>query len=1504
MADQTETLKKLFLKLKQTEAELDNYKKKEHEPIAVIGMACRFPGGADSPDKFWELISNGKDAITDVPSSRWDKDRFYRKNRDFNGKMYVKKGGFLSEDLSLFDNHFFSVTKEEAEAMDPQQRFLLEVSYEAFQDAGIPLKQLDGSKTGVFLGISNADYAQLNWRKGSFIDANAYSLTGTALSTAAGRISYMYGLEGPNYAVDTACSSSLVALHNACVSLRSGESDRALAGGVNMILSPDVHIVFCKMNALSEDGHCKPFDQSANGFIRSEGCGLVVLKRLSDAEKDGDNIIGLIRGSAVNQDGRSNGMTAPSGTAQQKVVKEALRNAGVQAADISYIEAHGTGTPIGDPIEVEALTNVMQKKEEPCWLGSVKANIGHAEAAAGIAGFIKTMLMFREQTIPVQIHFNQPSEFIDWNANKFVVPTETQPWKAEKRLAGLSSFGFGGTNAHVIMEEYIAPPAENSTDDQRNYELVFLSAKTTNALNDLAKRYSNHSWKEGTSLRGLAFSSLFHTTKFAKSIGFVVESMTDLKNELDAFIAGEEHNGVQSAKTIVTHKTAFVFSGQGGQWEGMGRNLYQTSACFRETIDACEKAFSAYVNWSLTEIMLKPWDEKQLIGIIQPLLFAIQVATAKWWISMGIQPTAVIGQSMGEVAAHYIAGGISLQDAARIICKRSILLERKEGEGAMAIIQLPAEEVLKRIEDKKDSISIAVDSSPTSTVVSGVPETVQLLLDEVESENIFARHIKANVASHSPLMDDLKADLLKELNGIQPQTAHCTIYSSVTGKIISGKNLDAAYWADNLREPVRLRTTLEQMTTDGYTTFIEISPHPVLEQNLLECFESFRVDAVLIPSTYRNEDEGKALMKGMAKLSCANYPVDWTNYYPIRESLVKTPAYPWQHKSFWSTANLSSTENGNTATGSESTYKPDWVEETLTINESLTLNNWQVIVDAAEKTSPSVQRFIQEYTSESTVAEQIDLSSFANTSSATPILRIYQLSDQERIPEAQNRVLNDLFTLSKELLSQPVQLHVVIAGNENYIPVYTSALAFFRSLSLEYPALQGSFCFLADESVENWPLLVADLVTGTEVVRYSEGKRFVQKLEKISLYGESPELNSAQPWLITGGLGSLGQYFSEWLVQHGVKHLVLTSRKSSPERAEWISELEKQGIRIDIVPLEMTDAEKVKELFGNYTKQGEAICGIIHAAGSISSVALHEMTTDELNRIHTPKIHGTWALHEATLEYPVDFMLLCSSVSAAWGSSNLVHYASANAFLDGMSIYRNAQGLPTLSVNWGSWENSTMAAGEKGEQLAEIGIRPSSDKWMLAELNKAFDSGYSQLVIAQMDWDVFLPLLELSGEKTLFDPLRNVDSATAETEGKSNAILESMQNGGELALEMNVQSYLKSVVAEFLSYENPNDLDVNQGFFKMGFDSLSAVSLLKRLKRELNLNLRSTLAFDFPTINQLADYLTEELKSKLFEEKGQNEELPTEQPAHAMEDLSFEEIKKMMEIQLGDSFDL
>ena len=896
-------LEQQLVKTERLQAQIKKLEASRTEPIAITGLGCRLPGGGVSPEAFWQALRAGVDAIREVPADRW------KVGGAAGERPETRWGGFL-EAVDGFDAGFFGIAPREAETLDPQQRLLLEVTWEALENAGQPPDQLSGSRTGVFVGISTMDYQrQVLTRPEAELDA--YAVTGNMSSVAAGRLSYVLGLQGPCASIDTACSSSLVAVHLACQSLRGRECDLAIAGGVNVLLSPVMMDLLARTQGLSPDGRCKTFDAAANGFVRAEGCGVVVLKRLSDALRDRDPIWALIRGSAVNQDGRSTGLTTPNVLSQQALLRQALESARVAPSQIGYVEAHGTGTSLGDPIEIEALKEVLggpRADGSPCVLGSVKTNIGHLEAGAGVAGLIKAVLALKHEVIPRHLHFRTLNPRISLDGTPFVIPREELPWKAGSapRFAGTSSFGLSGTNAHVILEEAPTPPAAAEDAAAPRAVLLAVSARDPGALRALAAAYHDHLQGAGAAapLADVAYTASVRRSHHDHRLAVVGSGHDEIARGLDAFARGVERPGVISGRKApgAPPKVAFVFSGQGSHWLGMGRHLHDEEPVFRQALEACDAALRKHGPWSLLEELRAGEAASRLerTEVVQPVIFAMGVALAALWRSWGVEPGAVVGHSVGEVAAAYVAGALSLEDAALIVHTRSHLMRRADGKGAVAVIELPEAEVAGWLAGSEGRVVIAGINSPGATLVSGERAAVGELLARLEQAEVGCRRVKMEVASHSPQMDALRDDLLEALKGVRPRAGAIAIHSTVTGEACDGASLDAAYWARNLREPVQFARAIQRLAAGGPVSFVEISAHPILLSAVAATLrEGGGAVGAAVPSLRRGRPERATMLESLAALHVQGYPVDLRRLHPGGGRCVVLPAYPWQRRRYW-----------------------------------------------------------------------------------------------------------------------------------------------------------------------------------------------------------------------------------------------------------------------------------------------------------------------------------------------------------------------------------------------------------------------------------------------------------------------------------------------------------------------------------------------------------------------------------------------------------------------------
>lgn len=879
-----------------------NYKK---EPIAIIGLSCRFPQ-ASNPQAFWELLRNGVDAITEVPPDRWDVDAFHSESPD-PGKVTTRFGGFL-DNVDLFDPAFFGISPREAARMDPQQRLLLEVSWEALENAFIPPQSLAGTRTGVFIGISSYDYSSLQFDDPEMIDA--YAGTGNAHSIAANRLSYVFDLRGPSMAVDTACSSSLVATHLAVQSLRNGETDLAVAGGVNLILTPELTITFSQARMLSPDGRCKTFDASANGYVRGEGCGVVVLKRFSDALRDGDNILALIRGSAINQDGRSNGLTAPNGLAQQDVIRYALADAGVAPQQISYVEAHGTGTPLGDPIEISSLRAVLDNGESNnrVLVGSVKTNFGHLESAAGIAGLIKSVLALQNEAIPPHLHLKEVNSYLSLEDSRLEIGTYLRPWKRrdQPRFAGISSFGFGGTNAHIIISDVPSLESDNapSTGIERPCHILTLSAKTKTSLEELVQSLSKQLPSTNHRLHDLAFTANTTRTHFEHRLALHASTNEELKTKLDAFIA----NPISTSANHTKPKVAFLFTGQGSQYSGMGRKLYETQPAFHAALDACAKILDPILHRSLHEILFTDTNDIHQTQHTQPALFAFEYALAQTWRSWGVEPHAVLGHSVGEYVAACIAGIFSLEDGLRLIAERARLMGALPHNGTMAAVFADASRIAPAIRPYQDKVSIAATNGPDNTVISGEKSAIQNILDELTKLGISSKTLIVSHAFHSPLMDSILDEFESFAKRSQFSNHRISLSSNLLGEVLKpDQTLNARYWRDHIRSEVKFAKGMEAISGLGIDAFIEIGPAPVLLGIGKRCLPESK--AAWLPSLRQNQDDWQTILDSLGKLYAQGADIDWKSFDEgYTRHKIFLPNYPFDRQRYWVESRSANTE--------------------------------------------------------------------------------------------------------------------------------------------------------------------------------------------------------------------------------------------------------------------------------------------------------------------------------------------------------------------------------------------------------------------------------------------------------------------------------------------------------------------------------------------------------------------------------------------------------------------
>ncbi|MFE9069414.1 type I polyketide synthase, partial [Streptomyces violaceusniger] len=906
-------LRRVIAELHQTRQRLQDAESADHEPIAIVAMSCRYPGGLRSPEELWRSVAAGEDAISGFPQDRgWDVEGLYDPDPGSVGKSYAREGGFL-DGAGDFDPAFFGMSPREALATDPQQRLLLETAWEAFERAGIDPESVRGSKTGVFTGVMYHDYGTGLTSLPAGVEG--YLGNGTAGSIASGRVAYTLGLEGPAVTVDTACSSSLVALHWAGQALRRQECTLALAGGVTVMSTPGTFVEFSRQRGLAPDGRCKPFAAAADGTGWGEGVGMLLLERLSDARRNGHPVLAVVRGSAINQDGASNGLTAPNGPSQQRVIRQALADARLSAKQVDAVEAHGTGTTLGDPIEAQALLSTYgqdRPEDRPLWLGSIKSNIGHTQAAAGVAGVIKMVQAMRHGLLPQTLHIDEPSPHVDWSAGTVRLLTGATPWpeRDEPRRAGVSSFGISGTNAHIILEQ--EPSAEPDGEAPAETGQLpsgtvpwLVSAKSESALRAQAERLLAHlDTRPETVPTDIGFSLAATRSAFEHRAVVLGSDRAALDEGLRALADGSHASGLVRGGVVgADGRAVLVFPGQGSQWVGMAAGLLESSLVFAERVGECGAALAPFVDWSLVDVLRGgegAAEALERVDVVQPALFAVMVSLAELWRSYGVEPAAVIGHSQGEIAAACVAGALSLGDAARVVALRSKALRALSGRGGMVSVSLPVGEVRERLAAWGERLSVAAVNGPSAVVVSGDADALDELLAVCEGEGIRARRVPVDYASHCAHVEAIEDELRHALVGIAPRSSSVPFYSTVTGGVLDTAGLDAGYWYRNLRQTVRFGETVRSLLADGFQVFVEASAHPVLTMGVEQTAEDHGTRVTAVGSLRRDEGGLDRFLTSVSEAYVGGASVDWASMFAgTGARRVELPTYAFQKERYW-----------------------------------------------------------------------------------------------------------------------------------------------------------------------------------------------------------------------------------------------------------------------------------------------------------------------------------------------------------------------------------------------------------------------------------------------------------------------------------------------------------------------------------------------------------------------------------------------------------------------------
>ncbi|TDH57241.1 type I polyketide synthase [Mycobacterium eburneum] len=1524
-------------KIDELTARLQIAEQADTEPIAVVGMGCRFPGGADDPEQFWQLLVEGRSGIVRVPPQRWDADALYSDDHSVPGTICTREGGFLTGwQPEEFDAEFFGIAPREAAAMDPQQRLLLEVAWEALENAGLTPQHIRGTQTSVFIGLTTNDYSLTFAGKLRREDIDPYVPFGNAANFAAGRLAYFLGARGPALVIDTACSSSLVAVHLACQSLRRRESDTALAAGTNLMLSPENSIACSRWGMLAPDGRCKTFDAGADGYVRSEGCGVVVLKRLTDALRDGDPVWALVRGSAVNQDGASSGQTVPNGPAQQALLRQALAAARLTPADIDYVEAHGTGTALGDPIELDALSQVFGERPDtaPLVLGSVKTNLGHLESAAGVAGFIKTVLSVNHGYIPRHLNFATLTPHAGEAAARFTIAAEPMDWPPvnRPRRAGVSSFGVSGTNAHVVVEQ--APDRDPVVrEPEPAVSTLVVSGKTPQRIASLAAELAD--WMTGAGaavgLADVAHTLNHHRARYPRFATVCARDRDQAVTGLQALATGHSAPGVVGVQTGPTGPgTVFVYSGQGSQWAGMGQRLLVEEPAFAAAVAAVEPVFVEHVGFSLQQVLT---DGEPVTGDarVQPVIMGLQLALTELWRCYGVNPDAVLGHSMGEVSAAVVAGALSVADGLRVIATRSRLMSRLAGQGAVALLQLDAEATAALIADYH-GVSVAGYSAPHQTVIAGPPAQVDAVISAVQRRDQFAWRVNMEVASHTAFMDPILPELRSALADLTPRPPSIPVISTV---IDAGTPaFDADYWVDNVRRPVRLHQALSA-AGQNHATFIEISPHPMLTRAITDTLGETRSLGTL----WRYGDDTVSFHTNLnsAQLPAMPHPAE---PHPM------LPTTPWQHTRHWidlpegadpgagrpTTPACDEPAAADTVAGDavlldedgqvavtvrglrlqrirdprsaeleDTLYQLRWRPEPRTApgTDAASAGRWLIFTDGTT-TSGALQRLLEQRSHSCVLVEpgveyvrleparyRVDPAqpdhfrrllrdACDDAQPCRGVLHLWGLrcaapedTSTESLDAARGlgvaSVLHLVQALTASGRTDTPRLWLVTRGAQ---PVGTDGAGVSiaqaplwgmgRSIHHEHPELR---CARVDLSSGGDPAelgaLVAELCADhpeTDVALRG-GERYVARLARCRTVGpaERPvEIRADATYLITGGLGGIGQVVAGWLAEQGAQHLVLMGRGSgAPSAAETLQALWAKGVEVVVAHGDVARADQLAAVLASIRASLPPLRGIVHAAGVLDDGILQRLDARRLAAVMAPKVEGAWNLHALTRDAELDFFVLFSSAASVLGSPGQAHYAAANAFLDALAWQRRAAGRPALSINWGPWAQVGMAAGtEQRRHLTGHGFAAMAPADGARTLSHLLATSATQVAVLRMDWaqgraGADLPLLA------------DLLAAPEPTAGPDRRLTDALRGADRPERQRLLEPYLRDQVAAKLGLAAPR-LDIALPLNQLGLDSLTAMELRRKVELDLGIALPVVKLLDGPSVAGLAEWLADQ----------------------------------------------
>ncbi|GAA1298630.1 hypothetical protein GCM10009634_55330 [Saccharothrix xinjiangensis] len=1529
-------LKRATADLQQAKRRVRELEAKEQEPIAIVSMACRYPGGVRSPEELWELVANGVDAISGFPVDRgWDLEGIYDPEPGKAGKSYTREGGFL-HDVAEFDPVFFGMSPRDALETDPQQRLLLEVTWEAFERAGIPPSTLKGTATGVFTGVMHHDYLEST----------------TSGSIASGRVAYTFGLEGPAVTVDTACSSSSVAVHLAAQALRSGECSLALAGGVAVMATPQLFVEFSKQRALSPDGRCRSFGQGANGAAWSEGAGVLVLERLSDARRNGHPVLAVVRGSAMNQDGASNGLTAPNGPSQRRVIQQALANARLSAAQVDTVEAHGTGTALGDPIEAQALLATYgQDRDRPLLLGSIKSNIGHPQAAAGVAGVIKVVMAMRHGVLPKTLHAEEPTDQVDWTAGNVSLLTESLPWPetGRPRRAGVSSFGISGTNVHTIIEQ--APVAEAEETGEAEPVTGFpvrlwpVSGRGADDLVAQATRLA--SFAETTRAGELDLAYSLGTTRAALEHRAVVVGSTrdDLVAGLRAIASGTPSPNVESGVES-SGLTAFLFTGQGSQRVGMGRELSEAFPVFGASFDRVCSLMDVELGRSLKDIVFG--DDQELLNqtaFSQPALFAFEVALFRLLESWGVRPDFLAGHSIGEIAAAHVAGVFSLEDACKLVAARGRLMQALPAGGAMLAVEATEGEIVPLLDDR---VGLAAVNGPTAVVVSGAADAVDEVAAKLEGRR--TKRLAVSHAFHSPLMEPMLADFHEVASGIAYHAPSIPVVSNVTGETADSLG-SPDYWVRHVREAVRFHDGVRFLESRGVTRFLEVGPEGVLTgmaQGFLDPGTT-----VLAATRRKDRDEVTAFACAVARLHAHGLAPDWAAAHP-GGTRVELPTHVFRKQRYWLESVVPATVEAATEGDAEFwravedgelgdllgvdpgaldellpalaswrarsrerseidswRYRVVWRPTGRPTGAPLT-GRWLLVADSDGRDSDGRAAAVAErlaargavvVTVEPAELAELDRSALAEllrASAAPDLAGVVALTALDERPHPLHptitagvaRTVTLVQALGDAGITAPTWVITsgAVAADPFEQPASTAQASLWGLagvLSLDHPLTWGGVVDLPagpdSALLDRLCDVLADGAEDQVAVRPAGvlGRRLVHAPLTTPARRDWAPRGTA---LVTGGTGGVGAHVARWLAERGAAHLVLTSRRGAdaPGAAELKAELEAAGTTVTLAACDVADRDSVAGLLASLP---DGPLTVVHAAGVLPDEAhLGDITLADFVETGRAKVAGARHLDELLGDRELDAFVLFSSGAGVWGSAGQAGYGAANAHLDALALRRKHRGAPVTCVAWGGWGGGGMVDEEAlGEQLRLHGIPAMAPHLAIGALQQALDHDEHHLVVADIDWERFAPTYSAARPRPLVHALPEVREVLGLDAGPTSPAPAGSELAARLATLPEPEQHralldtVRTHVAAVLAYTDPAGVEPGRAFKDLGFDSLTAVELRNRLGEATGVRLPATLVFDHPTPVALAKFLREELV-------GDTAAAEVEPPAGAVDD--------------------